>query len=250
MDFIVLNRFGEIKRPNEISVERVVLSSMSPKQRVNNISGFLQEKSYQQLFVEVQEVILKEGKRSNISKGEVLKLIDKIILVSGNVEAENNLTRHELDAIRDFSNDIEVNLKLLTAFKNAKTDSLKYQLIWDILEFDELQEATHDELFAYYLNHIEVFSEYSRKWYALHDDERFFDILRGRIESNKGYNPKKKWIYLCDLYAVRELTELENFFEGVIAGKVEQVNYEFAKIVAKRIMAKIKNEKNNHISVA
>ncbi|MBK8699809.1 MAG: ABC transporter ATP-binding protein [Saprospiraceae bacterium] len=232
---IVLNRFGQIQPP-----EHPVVSTMSHSERVNNISGFLQQEHYQKLFVSIQDIILKDGKRFNISKKEALHLIDNIIRIAGDERNEKSLSKNELDAIRDFSNDVEINAKLLTAFAKAETDYLKYQLIWDILEFDALPGSVHDEIFAYYFKNIETFSEYSRQWYALHDDERFFNILKGRIESNKGYNSKKKWIYLCDLYAVKKLPELSSFLEDVIEAKIEQLNYPFAKEVAKQVKAKIK----------
>ena len=102
--------------------------------------------------------------------------------------------------------------------------------------------SVHEEIFLYYYKNIEKFSQYSREWYALHDNERFFNILKGRIESKKGYNSKKKWIYLCDMYAVKNLPGLNSFLEKIIEDKIEQFNYPFAKEVAKQVKAKIDEE--------
>lgn len=242
---IVLNRFGEMQPP-----EHPVISTMSLTERVNNISGFIQQDHYQKLFVSIQDIILKDGVRHNTSRHEVLQLISNIIQIVGDEAREKAISKNELDAIRDFSNDAEVNAKLLIAFNKAKTDYLKYQLIWDVLEFDALPETVHEEMFAYYFKKIEAFSEYSRQWYALHDNERFFNILKGRIESSKGFNPKKKWIYLCDLYAIKDSPLLNPFLENVIDGKIGQVNYPLAKEAAKQVKEKIKNEKQDTIYIA
>jgi ABC-type nitrate/sulfonate/bicarbonate transport system ATPase subunit len=239
---IVLNRHGEIQPP-----EHQVISPMSLTERVNNISGFLQESQYQELFVIVQDTILKDGKRKSHTRQDALNLVNEMVQVAGNPEDEEQLGQGRLDAIRDYSNDAEINAGLLAAFAKAKTALLKYQLIWDILEYDGLTDQIHNDIFEYYLSHLPIFSEYSRQWFAAHSDEQFFEILKGRIESDKGFNKRKKWIYLCDMCAIKSPSMVSGFLDEVIAGNIPAVNFSLAQTVADKIKNKIENEKTGSI---
>lgn len=241
---IFLNREGSIQDRTEIE------SIKSPFERVKNINRFLGEPAFQNLFQSIQNSIMTDGARQKASEHEVLQILDQLIASAGNEDMEQSFDKDKLNVIRDFANEVHLNKKLLSAFRKAKTDLFKYQLIWDILEFDELPIAVHEEIFFYYIRHIDVFSGYSRQWYAIHDDQRFFEILKGRIETVKGFSQKKKWIYLCDLYAVRRWSYVKSFLDDVTAGKVDQVNNEFAHKVAKKIKEKILNEENTNIHTA
>jgi len=123
-------------------------------------------------------------------------------------------------------------------------------LLWDILEYTNLSNEAHQQYFEYYLDNIALFSKMSRQWYKTQTDEAFFQTLKGRIETAKGYNQKKKWIYICDLFAVNQLPDLLPFLEAIETGLVKEVNFPLAKMAAQQIKTKIKNAKQDSIHIA
>ena len=196
-----------------------------------------------------QAIIVEEERRINSDDGinEILKTISQS---AGNVSMENMIENNLLDTIRESAYTESVNKILVDAFVKAKTDRLKYMLLWDILEYANLSNEAHQQYFEYYLKNIAEFSNTSRQWYKAQSDEAFFQILKGRIESSNGLNQKKKWIYICDLYAINQLPELIPFLDQIENGQIIEVNYPLAKLAAQWIKGKIKNEKPNSIHIA
>ncbi|MBK8808632.1 MAG: hypothetical protein IPO21_19165 [Bacteroidales bacterium] len=155
-----------------------------------------------------------------------------------------------LDVVREFANSESVNKLLVNTFSKAKTYRLRYILLWDILEYTNLSNEAHQQYFEYYLDNINHFSNMSRQWYKTQTDESFFQTLKGRIETAKGFNQNKKWIYICDLYAVSQLSEVKLYLNEIENGQIVEVDFPLAKQAAKQIKTKIKNEKQDSIHIA
>lgn len=244
---VVLSRFGEVKAKHQI------VSGMSLTERVNDISGFMAN-VYTNYYLPIQQAIMLDGNRKTISKSEVFQVLESLKSVAGNEQLETNYSETAIDNIREYSNDAEVNNILVTFFNKAKTPKLKYQLVWDILEYEHLSEDTHNDILNYYFENIDCFSSWTKEWFALRNSNEntlsFLEILKGRIDANNEFRNAKKWIYLCDLYAVKQLPETIAYLMLVINSEVENLNYPFAKKVAKMVKEKIEHEKKNYISVA
>ena len=243
-EIIVLNRKGSIQAKFSVS------TTASIKDRVNDIAGFINDKSFKELFPALQQAIIVEEERRINSDDGINEILKTISQSAGNVSMENMIENNLLDTIRESAYTESVNKILVDAFVKAKTDRLKYMLLWDILEYANLSNEAHQQYFEYYLKNIAEFSNTSRQWYKAQSDEAFFQILKGRIESSNGLNQKKKWIYICDLYAINQLPELIPFLDQIENGQIIEVNYPLAKLAAQWIKGKIKNEKPNSIHIA
>lgn len=241
---LVMNRYGEIKQIHKIE------SSESLTDRVNDISGFM-SKVYAEYFLPIQKAIMLDGNRKTISHSEIQKIHEQITKVAGDVKLENSLSINT-DYIRKHSNNAEVNELLYQAYTKAKTIRFKHKLIWDILSYEDLSESKRSEIFDFYFENIELCSNMSREFYA-HDNNltsrSLLETLKGSIETNLEFGTSKKWIYLCVLYAIRELPETVEYLDLVIDGNVKNLDYQFAKEVAEKIKDKI-NEKVVAVSIA
>jgi ABC-type nitrate/sulfonate/bicarbonate transport system ATPase subunit len=243
-DIIVLNRKGSIQAKFSVKTD------ISIENRVNDIASFVNDKAFKELFPALQQAIILDEERKTQNKTQIDEILDIISKSVGDISKENTIQEKQIDSIRDFADSEYVNNRLVDAFKNSNTARLKYMLLWDILEYTNLSNEAHQQYFEYYLDNIALFSKMSRQWYKTQTDEAFFQTLKGRIETAKGYNQKKKWIYICDLFAVNQLPDLLPFLEAIETGLVKEVNFPLAKMAAQQIKTKIKNAKQDSIHIA
>lgn len=243
-DIIVLNRKGTIQ--TKFSVDTPIGIS----ERVNDITRFVNDKAFTELYPALQQAIILEEERQSINNLQVSEILQKISQNVGNTEQENLMSDSLLDSVREFANRTDVHSTLVDSFAKAKTDRLKYMLLWDILEYTNLSNEAHQQYFEFYLDNINLFSNISRQWYKTQTDETFFKMLKGRIETASGYNQKKKWIYICDLYALSQLPEVKLYLDKIENGQIESVNFPLAKQAAKQIKEKMKNAKQDSIHIA
>lgn len=183
----------------------------------------------------------------NSSLKEIIKTIKDS---AGNIEQENSFNADLINSIREDANSSYINNILIDSFNKAKSDTFKYILLWDILEYTNLSNEAHQQFFEFYLDNIALFSNMSKQWYKTQTDEAFFQTLKGRIETAKGYNQKKKWIYICDMYTVSQLQEVKLYLDQIENGKIEAVNFPLAKLAAKQIKEKVINAKQDSIHIA
>lgn len=243
-DIIVLNRKGSIQAKFSVKTD------ISIENRVNDIASFVNDKAFKELFPALQQAIILDEERKTQNKIQIDEILDIISKSVGDISRENTIQEKQIDSIRDFADSEYVNNRLVDAFKNSNTARLKYMLLWDILEYTNLSNEAHQQYFEYYLDNIALFSKMSRQWYKTQTDEAFFQTLKGRIETAKGYNQKKKWIYICDLFAVNQLPYLLPFLEAIETGLVKEVNFPLAKMAAQQIKTKMKNAKQDSIHIA
>lgn len=243
-DIIVLNRKGSIQAKFNVKTD------ISIENRVNDIASFVNDQAFKELFPALQQAIILEEERKNINNNKLDEILNIISQSAGDNSREDLIESKLLDVVREFANSESVNKLLVNAFSKAKTDRLKYMLLWDILEYTNLSSEAHQQYFEFYLDNIAQFSTMSRQWYKAQTDETFFQTLKGRIETANGYNQKKKWIYICDLYAVSQLKEVKLYLDDIENGKIEAVNFPLAKLAAKRIKEKMKNAKQDSIHIA
>lgn len=243
-EIIVLNRKGSLQAKFSVN------STISISNRVSDITRFVNDRVFQELYPALQQAIILEEERQSITNHKLDEILNTISQSAGDNLREDLIESKLLDAVREFANSENVNKLLVDAFSKAKTDRLRYILLWDILEYTNLSNEAHQQYFEYYLDNINHFSNMSRHWYKTQTDETFFQTLKGRIETEKGYNQKKKWIYICDLYAVNQLKEVELYLDQIENGQIEAVNFPLAKLAAKQIKEKMKNAKQDSIHIA
>lgn len=219
-----------------------IRSKLSIEKRVEDISGFLSD-VYTRHYIPIQDLIIKDGRRGNVTSNEANTLLENLIAISGNIDNEKNFTFGSHIEIRKISQQKETNAKLLDAYSKAKTDTFKHELLWDILNYPDLPIEKHYEFSAFYIKNINDFSAKTLQFFA-EKPNNVFNVLKNRIGDFTIPN-SKKWIYLCDIYASSENERVLKYLEDVINGKIEQLNYPLAKEVAKQVIAKIKNEKQD-----
>ena len=243
-EIIVLNRKGSIQ------TKFTVNTPISISERVNDITRFVNDKAFTELYPALQQAIILEEERQSINNLHISEILEKISQSAGNVEQESLIPDRLLDSVREFANKTEVHSALVDSFAKARTDRFKYLLLWDILEYNNLSDEANREYLNFYTEHIAQFSAMSRAWYEAKSDEYFFQYLKGRIETSKGFNQNKKWIYICDLYAVSQLPEVKSYLDEIENGQIAEVNFSLAKQAAKQIVTISKNEKQDSIHIA
>ena len=138
--------------------------------------------------------------------------------------------------VRKFSHKIEFHKRFI-ALWDLVDNSAKYELIWDILNYQLLSKEWHEKIFSFMIN--EKYYQYARKDVFF---ESIFDGIKNRI-SNVNFPPTKKWIYLC-LLPEREnvdKTEVKLFFEEIV-NNPHYEQYPFMQEVAKRLLNKFYSE--------
>ncbi len=243
-EIIVLNRHGSLQANFSVN------TTLNSTDRVHDIAGFVNDRAFKELFPVLQHTIILDKDRQNINNNKANEILHTISRSAGDDAKENLIETSLLDSLREFTNTESVNQNLVNCFAKAKTDRLKYMLLWDILEYTNLPDEAHKHYIDFYTNNLVKFSNMSRHWYKTQTDEAFFQILKGRIETAKGYNQKKKWIYICDLFAVSQLPEVKFYLDEIENGKIEAINFPLAKQAANHIISKIKNAQQDSIHIA
>lgn len=225
----------------------IIQSKLSIKERIQDISGFLSE-VYTRYFIPIQDQIIKDGKRHNVSDNQALTILESLISIAGDLEKEKNFKRGSYIEIRKISHEKKVNEKLLNAYSKASTVLFKRELIWDILNYPDLPIQKHKELALFYIDHIDQFSKMTLNFFRV-DSKDVFNFLKDRINDITIPNTKK-WIYLCDMYASSENEKVIKYLEDVINGEIIQLNNSQAKEVAEIIKSMVKNAKQDSIHIA
>lgn len=227
-------------------------TDFSIPKRVSDISNYIKTPTYQNYFVPIQKWIMDDGVRAITGKAEVDSILSKISIAAGN---GNNLwDSFDLDmtSIREYSNNSKVYSLLVEAFQQATSTDFKYGLVWDILNYKALPDDVRKEVFDFYFPNVEYLSAKSAdKFYQVNSEGVYKALVDTRINGDRNKYPKGKlWIYLCDLYHSSETIKVLNYLDAVIEGKIDQLDYPFAKEVAQKVKEKIKNEKVDAIHIA
>jgi len=231
--------------------EDIIESAFSIPERVFDISNYIKTPTYQNYFIPIQKWIMDDGVRAITGKAEVDVILSKISIAAGNGNKLWDSFDNDIISLREYTNNSAVNTLLINAFRQATSPDFKYGLVWDILNYEALPDNVRKEVFEFYLANLQYLSAKSADYYQV-NAERIFDTLTEiRINGDRNKYPKAKlWIYLCDLYHSSETTKVLNYFDNVIEGKIEQLDYPFAKEVAQKVKEKIKNEKVDAIHIA
>jgi ABC-type nitrate/sulfonate/bicarbonate transport system ATPase subunit len=242
---IVLGKRGTILHEDTITTE------LSIPERIFDISNFIKSRTYQDHFVPIQKWIMDDGVREITGRSEVDGVLNRIGLVAGNSNEEWDSYRNDLLSLRKYTNDPAVNSILVDAFRKAKSVDFRYELMWEITNYKALSESIQAEVFEFYLANLPYFSAKSAQFYQV-GSERLFDTLIGtKINGDRVKFPKEKlWIYLCDMFHSSEPDRVLTYLDDVAEGKVEQLDYAFAKTVAQKIKRRIKDETANTVHLA
>jgi len=231
--------------------EDIIESDLSIQERVNDISDYIKTPTYQNYFIPIQKWIMVDGTRAVTGREEVDRILNKISSV---VENGNNVWstyQSDINSIKEYTNVDSVNHLLVSAFRSSKSLDFKEYLMYHILNYKDLDADISREIFNFYYTNIETASADGCKWYQTTPEHLFRTVIKTRINGDRTKYPKEKlWIYLCDLYHSNETTKVLNYLNDVVEGKIEQLDYPFAKEVAQKVKGKIENEKLDAIHIA
>lgn len=231
--------------------EDIIESDFSILERVNDISDYIKTPTYQNYFIPIQKWIMVDGTRAVTAREEVDRILSKISSV---VENGNNVWstyQSDIDSIKEYTNVDSVNHLLVSAFRSSKSLDFKEYLMYHILNYKNLDAEISREIFNFYYTNIETASADACKWYQTTPEHLFRTVIKTRINGDRTKFPKEKlWIYLCDLYHSNETTKVLNYLNDVVEGKIEQLDYPFAKEVAQKVKEKIENEKVDAVFIA
>jgi ABC-type nitrate/sulfonate/bicarbonate transport system ATPase subunit len=220
--------------------------------RVLDISGYIDTPDYQKYFIFIQKLIMDDGVRAITEKVEVDAILSKISIAAANGNKLWDSFDQDIKSIREHSNNPKVYSLLTDAFQRAESTDFKYGLVWDILHYNALPDNVRKEVFDFYFANVDYLSAKSAdEFYEVNPERIFFALVETRINGDRKKYPKEKlWIYLCDLYHSSETNKVLNYLDNVIEGKIEQLDYPFAKEVAQKVKEKIKNEKVDALHIA
>lgn len=225
------------------------LSVIPAIKRLDNIARFIKSDDFHKFYAPIQKWISDDVIRAVASRSEVEAILKKLSNFSdAEVETWDTLETDVL-TLRNFSKEPNVHQVLSHIFQNSKNIWLKYELIWDVLNYKEIDEETTRSVFDFYISNIKYASTKAAEYYQRDTNEIFEHLVETRINSNK-YPNTKKWIYVCDLFFSNETHKVLSYLNKIIEGNIEDLNYPFAKEVASKVKFKIENEKEAHISVA
>lgn len=242
------NRILVIGKKGSIIDEIKVDTKYSSIDRIDKISDYIQTEEYQKNIVQIQASILTDAYRAITDKDEFERILKKIENSAG---SENEIWPGlELDiiALRNYSNDKRVNEILFNAFQKANSFFLKYEIMWDILEYENIDENIIKLIAQFYLDNIAIASQQALRYYNVKEDNLFEHLIQFRIEKEK-YNLNKRWIYMCDMYASSQREKVLMYLTDVENGNNKRMNSEIAKWVASEIKLKLHNEKLDSISI-
>ncbi|MFT3845777.1 MAG: ABC transporter ATP-binding protein [Lacibacter sp.] len=218
--------------------------------RLNDISKFNNTEQFQLLYSAIQKFILVDGLRAITESKEANAVFTAIQSVAGYADMEEwDGIENDINSIRKYTNNSQINELLFSSFEKAKTVYFKYNLVWDILEFRNISKDKIESVKQFYLDNIETNSAFSLPHYQLNATSVFEHLVKNKIEVNR-FPETKRWIYLCDMYASSETDKVLQYLEAVENGIVELLNYPLAKEVAQQVSAKIKNEKQDTLHIA
>lgn len=244
-NYIVLGKNGTILHQDQIRTE------FSISDRVLDISNYIKTEHYQDHFVRIQKWIMDDGIRAITSKPQVDKILHKISQAAENGGEFWNSLKSDIVAIREYSNNPQVNAVLIDAFRKAKSVNDKQEFLWDILNYKNVSEDIKREVFNFYFANIKQISTIAASYYQASPNNIFDTVIESRIKGNRDKYPKEKlFIYLCDLYHSNETEKVLSYLEEVKSGKIEPLDYPLAKEVALKVEEKIKNEKMDAVSIA
>ncbi len=233
---LAINKFGEKQQWLSTAAEPPI------KERLQNISNFLRRDSAQEALISLQQSIMINGLRSFVSKSEAMNLVDQMIDAAGNPHSESLVPPHFLDAIRPYATAPDVGAALLHAFDKGVSSDFKYLLIWDILENPALDLEVRTQILEFYLQNLESFALKSQLWHQTLDAAAYLDLLRQRLSKESRPHPLKKWIYLCDLFAISSNSDAPKYLEEVLQGQVPHLKDSLSQQAAQAVLQKIKQE--------
>jgi NitT/TauT family transport system ATP-binding protein len=223
--------------------DKRVVENYPIMERLNDISKFNNTSHFQSLYSAIQKFILVDGLRGITGHKEANAIFTIIQSVAGyaNMEKWDGMEK-DINSIRKYSDNSEINELLFSSFEKAETIYFKYNLVWDILEFRNISNDKITSVKTFYLDNIATNSRFSLPFYQLDEGTLFEHLVKNKIENNQ-FPLTKRWIYLCDMYASSETENVLQYLVNVENGNVEQLNYPLAKEVARQVRVKIKNEK-------
>ncbi len=188
----------------------------------------------------INNLIYLDSVRQEASQADFIKYMNIIGESIGTENEKSALVFNSIDRIRNFTNNEEANQKLLSFWHLAKKE-LKFKLAWDILNYSGLSKDDHMIIFNFILTHMREFSESSFPFYSSERSELLHALLQ-RINSSI-IPPSKKWIYLCNVPSMSNISDARKLLQEVIDMKNEEFVYPFAKHVAESVLNEIKDVK-------
>jgi ABC-type nitrate/sulfonate/bicarbonate transport system ATPase subunit len=186
----------------------------------------------------INNLIYLDSARGEATQKDFAKYMKFIKESVGTPEENSVLVEKSIDRLRKFTNDAAVNKELLSLWSSANK-ILKYKLVWDILNFEELSIDHHTRIFEFVFSNLVEFSELSFPFYKVEHSD-LLHALYQRINDPE-IPASKKWIYLCNLPAIKDTTDALPLLREIIETKNKNFVYPFAKHVSENLIKEFEN---------
>ncbi len=176
-----------------------VKSSRKGRERLESLNAHLKE-VYDDIIAPLQQQMVIDGRR-RLSSGESAESI------LARVRAGDTLANWEL---RPHSKQKQVHDFLVEQLRSTSSLELKYQVLWDILNYDHPDMGLVTEIRDLYLSQLDTFSKWSLRFYAC-TPMNFYDFVMASRFSRTDIPAHKRWIYYFDLLASSERGRVREF---------------------------------------
>jgi len=122
----------------------------------------------------------------------------------------------------------------LAAFRESRSYEFRYEILWDILNYENVDESVRREIKNFYLDNLDRASRDSLKYHSVQPNH-LFDLLSQRsINGDQTeFPPKKRFLYLCDLYLSPDRAKVLDLYDQVINGQVPALQDDLSRETAK-----------------
>lgn len=237
---MLANRVITFQFNGKTKSDEIVKTKIPIMKRIDQGHKFLENPDFSYMLASVQAMVMIDGLRNNTTREEAKEIINRIVKnANDGIETWDTLER-DVICIRNHSNTKENHDKLFQSFTTSKTFFLRYQLMWDVVNYDLISHERIDTVYQFYSSNLKEASNEAMSYYQ-RTKENLLDYLIGsRITTD--YPETKRWIYLCDMYASSEKEKVIDYLMKVENGETHLLNYDFARKVARELKQRIENE--------
>lgn len=166
-------------------------------------------------ILDIQSRIMIDNIRQNYTKDEAITVVKNLIQKDGNNESISEYELKEIQCVKKHIANSEMFNLLMQLWNNTDNWFIKNELMWRLLDKEDLSMEFHKEVHKFILKNWDKFVAYSQKEQYFRKD-RIIENTKERL-ANADYPSSKDWLYLKYLQAMcaghNELEVMADEFE-------------------------------------
>jgi NitT/TauT family transport system ATP-binding protein len=190
-------------------------------------------------------LITSDSVRKTTSRERALAVLETLGAAMRRTEPDGSADMIDLTPIRPFSDDPEISARLFHLW-HVSTPAYRFQLVWDLLNFQGLSSEAHAEVARFILDNLKDFNRSTVSFYGAGSPPMILQAVEQRLR-DVTVPAGKKWIYLCHLAPLGDLEEAKHLLQTVERQEDPRFVYPLARSVAVDILAQIEHEQETGV---